>query len=218
MNPNVKPKKPDTFNAAVAAMESTPSADEAAELNKIAAMAGMSPSDVGGESPGEGFDEIAGMGDYEERDPDAPPHDPSALPEWVKMPAGFKMPPGKQVAFMLFKKEWTDRPELGDRQCIIWPLSLSDEKVSLKRARNEAAMVMPSQTMQTIRAIDGMKSDWTGRPAAGVSYSVAKFYDEIGAKCRSMLENYYLKSHVLSADEQADFFLNCLAVRSAVAG
>jgi hypothetical protein len=143
------------------------------------------------------------------------PGDPDAIPGWVTFPPQFKMPAGKSIAFMQFRAAWTDRPEKGDRQCILWPLSDADEKLALKRTRGESARTLSELAKQMIKAIDGVKADWTGKAGPG---NVERFWDEVGSKCRQQIQNFYLKTHSLTAEEQADFFLSCLCVRTSVAG
>src|SRR4051812_39676080 len=51
--------------------------------------------------------------------------DASTVPAWVKIPADLQFPPeGVTWVAMKFEPEWTDRPHLGERQCIIWNLSV----------------------------------------------------------------------------------------------
>jgi len=145
---------------------------------------------------------------------EATPADPNALPSWVTFPTGFKIPPRKVVTFMLFKPEWTDRPELGQRWCMLWPLSDADEKLATGRSRGDHLRSLTELTKQTIRVIDGNRADWTKTPGQQNVYDVDKFWNEVGGKCRTALTNYYAKMHMLTREEQADFLQNCLFVRT----
>lgn len=140
------------------------------------------------------------------------PQDPNALPKWVSFPDGFKIPPGKQVVFMRFRAHWTDKPQMGDRWCMLWNLSDADEKLAMARCRGDVLRSTSELAKQTIRLIDGVRADWTKTPGSG--YDVDKFWSELGAKCRQQIVNYYARLHVLSREEQQDFFKNCIAVRT----
>ena len=144
--------------------------------------------------------------------------DPSALPEWVSFPQGFRIPPGKEITFLYFKSSWTDRPDKGDRWILMWPLSDADEKLAIKRTRGESGRTLSEMTKGTIRLIDGKRADWTGNVDAVVAYSVDRFWDELGSKCRQMVTTIYLKTHSLSREEQADFLENCVIIRKAIVG
>ncbi len=147
--------------------------------------------------------------------PEVDPKDPNAIPDWVVLPPDLKVPPGKQLAFLLFRAKWTDKPSKGDRQVILWPLSDADEKLALKRTRGEAMRTLGELSKQMIRAIDGVKADWTGNASTG---NVERLWDELGSKCRGLIQNYYAKTHQLAEEDKQDFFLNCLVVRNSVAG
>jgi hypothetical protein len=140
--------------------------------------------------------------------------DQGDIPPWLVVPtdARFKVPPNKQVAFMLFKAEWTDRPEKGARQCILWPITDAEEKLAIKATRGEAGRTLTEMSKMMIRAIDGHLAIRTGDLGPG---NVDRFWDDIGGKCRQMITNYYMKTHALSKEEQADFYANCFAVRAA---
>lgn len=144
--------------------------------------------------------------------------DPNALPEWVTFPQGFRIPPGKEVAFLQFRAKWTDRPERGDRWCMLWPLSDADEKLAIKRTRGEGGRALSELSKGCIRVIDGKRADWTQAGDKDTTYAVDRFWDEIGGKCRQMITNIYLKTHSLTKEEQADFLENCCFIRKAVVG
>lgn len=143
--------------------------------------------------------------------------DPNAIPDWVEFPPGLKIPPGKELAFVRLKARWTDAPQKGDRSLILWPLSVNDEKLALQRTRGEQIRTLPELAKQTIRAVDGKRAGWGGEPES-THYPVERLWEEIGPKCRPMIINHHLKTHALDDEEQADFFLNCVVVRSSVAG
>ena len=192
--------KPKTFDEAFQTLAMSPAEEAFLEAAKFAeASDGFTskPAAAGGTPPGPPDDE-----------------DPDAIPEWVVFPEGFKIPPGKQLAFIRFRANWTDTPDKGDRHCIIWSLSDADSKLALKRVAGEASRTLSELAKASIRAIDGAKADWSGRPGRG---NVERFWDEIGEKCRQQLQNFYIKTHSLTAEEQADFFTSCMHVRSSVA-
>lgn len=132
-------------------------------------------------------------------------------PPWAKIPAGFKFPRGRQVAFLRFRAEWTDTPWKGDRQAIVWTLTDADEKVALGRATGDVNRAASELSKQMLRAIDGHEVDWGGTPGPG---NVDRWWTEIGGKCRQILVRVYTQLHVLSEEERADFFENCIEVRS----
>lgn len=138
------------------------------------------------------------------------------IPEWVIMPKdpNFKIPPGRQLGFLRLRGEWTDTASKGDRQCIVWALTDADEKLALKRTQGDSSRFLAELTKQMIRAVDGQRVDW----AKGHSTNVNRWWNEVGAKCRKILQAYYHKTHSLEDVEIADFFANCVAVRTAVGG
>jgi hypothetical protein len=140
--------------------------------------------------------------------------DPNAIPDWVVLPDGFELPAVPDICFMRFRSKWTRAPQLGDRVIVLWPLTFADERLATKRAQGDSSLIVTYQALQCVRLIDGMRADWTGRPKPGISYSTMKFVDEVGKKCRHMVENYYAKVHMLDGDELADFFGNCFALRT----
>jgi hypothetical protein len=140
------------------------------------------------------------------------PVEATAVPDWAVIPPGLKMPPGRQIYFVRFRAGWTDRPSKGERQCILWNLTESEEKHALRRTRGDALRAADELAKQMVRAIDGKPADWTGAGGAG---SVQTFWDEIGGKCRQLLKGHYAKTHMLDTAETADFFASCVAVRTA---
>jgi hypothetical protein len=141
-----------------------------------------------------------------------PAVDDTSIPEWVKVPPGLKLPGGgRQVTYVMFRAAWTDCPEKGDRQAILWNLTEADEKFALKRTRGESLRTIDELAKQYIRVVDGVKSNWAGTSGPG---SVETFWNDIGAKCRQQLKNLYAKTHMFSADEAVDFFTNCVTVRT----
>lgn len=136
----------------------------------------------------------------------------SEVPEWVVLPPDLKIPSGRVVAFLRFKAEWTDTPTKGDRQCIVWNLSDADERLALKRANlNDGLSAISDLAKQSIRAVDGVRVDWSKGKGPG---SIDQFWREIGAKCRALLQRWYLQNHQLNDAEQKDFFESCVAVRT----
>lgn len=135
------------------------------------------------------------------------------LPDWATIPQGVTVPAGWHVWFVQFRARLTNTPERGDRHCVIWNLSESDEKHAAKRAKGDAMRVIDEMAKQMLRVVDGVPVDWTGsRASAG---SVDRFWQEIGGKCRHRLKELYLKNHTMTVEETADFFEKCVAVRTA---
>lgn len=133
------------------------------------------------------------------------------IPTWVKVPPGFKPPKGEQVVFMLFRAEWTSNPNKGDRQAIAWPITVQDERNALARSKGDVLRSIDELAKQMCRYIDGLPIDWTG---ANPEASIDQFWNEIGPKCRNLVHRVYTQTHNLNDSEHADFFENCLAVRT----
>lgn len=140
--------------------------------------------------------------------------DDGEIPNWVVIPEGFVAPTEAQVFFIRLRAKWTSRPSKGDRQCIMWALSYTDEKLAGKRIAGDSARTMAEMTRQMIRIVDGKKVDW----AKGRLANVESFWDEIGPKCRQILTGIYYKAHNLDGTELADFFTQCMHVASVHTG
>lgn len=161
----------------------------------------------------EGSDGAAEAVDELEDGPEQPSETAGeGVPDWCAVPTPFKPPPGRQLVFMRFRAAWTDVPNGGDRTCVMWNLTEADEKLALKRTRGDAMRTLEEMVKQSIRVVDGHAADWSGHEGPG---SVSRFWRDVGAKCRSKLREQYVGSHTLDAGEQADFFTNCVAVRTA---
>lgn len=141
--------------------------------------------------------------------------DRSKPPPWALVPADAgarKMPKKIPVSFFRFRAEWTDTPEKGDRQCVIWNLAVGDEKVAAHRA-GDTNSITSELAKQTVRAVDGAWADY-GTPRS-TPYGIDTFWDDIGYKCRQLVINYWVKTHSLTPTEKVDFLANCQAVRVA---
>lgn len=132
-------------------------------------------------------------------------------PAWATIPGGLKFPRGRQVAFIRFLAAWTDTPQKGDRQCIVWGLTDVDEKIALSRAIGDPNRAAGELSKQMIRSIDGLQVDWSGddNPA-----NIDTWWREIGGKCRQMLIRIYTQLHVLSEDDRRTFFESCIELRT----
>lgn len=144
--------------------------------------------------------------------PDLPEPTEGGAPPWVKIPEGFKFPRGIQVVFVKLRADLTARPEKGDRQAILWALSEADEKAAYNRSMQDPNRAPGQLAKQMIRAIDGHTVDWSGSPDH--PGNIDKFWNEMGGKYRSQMIRLWNRLHVLSEDEQRDFFEHCIAVRS----
>jgi hypothetical protein len=155
----------------------------------------------------------------------------SGAPYWVKLPAGFTFPRGKQVIFMRFKSEWTDTPWKGSpmldektgvneidgngkevlyRQCICWPINTGDKKLALGRAQKDPNRAADEMSKQMIRAVDGLAVDWTVARENGIEV----FWNDLGERCRTILQRIFSQLHILDQNATRDFLQNCIAVRS----
>jgi hypothetical protein len=135
-------------------------------------------------------------------------------PPWAVLPPGVKPPAeGTQIGFLRIPAKWTLTPTKGDRLAVCWPLGETDEKLAYARARGDMVRSVSELSKQMIRACDGHKARWDGKPG-----DVATFWNEIGAKGRQMIRNYYVKTHSVSDEESLDFFSNHFAVVTAQRG
>jgi len=140
--------------------------------------------------------------------------DLDGVPDWAVMPPGVNMPSdGTQIGFLRIPAKWTLTPTKGDRLAVVWPLSETDEKLAYARARGDMVRSVSELSKQSIRACDGRKARWDGKPG-----DVPTFWNEIGAKGRQMIRNYYIKTHSVSDEESLDFFSNHFAVVTAQRG
>lgn len=137
---------------------------------------------------------------------------PGGAPPWVKIPEGFKFPRGRQVAFIRFRAAWTDTPDKGERQCILWALTDADEKVALSRAMGDVNRAANELAKQMVRGIDGYVADWSGNEGSG---NIDRWWTEIGGRCRGMLVRIFTQLHVLNDEERKDFFESCIVLRTA---
>lgn len=133
-------------------------------------------------------------------------------PAWAPMPAGVKAPAGAQVMFVRFRAEWTATPSKGERSCICWPLTDHEEGIALMRCKGSSERAINELAKQMLRVVDGHVVDWSGEDSPG---NVDEWWNEIGAKCRQLLVRMYTQMHVLDEAERADFFENCIELRTA---
>jgi len=154
--------------------------------------------------------------DLDDEDDVVPTDTDQATPAWAKVPAGFSFPPGWTIWFVRFRAPMTNMPKGEDRTCILWNLSESDEKRASKLARGDGIRIIDEMAKAMIRSVDGKKISLAPtHPADGDGFaSVAAFWNEIGGKCRQQLKGIYLKTHVMDASENADFFEHCVAPRT----
>lgn len=132
----------------------------------------------------------------------------SGLPDWFVPPANFKAPPGRRVVVMRFRPGWTHAPEKGERQIVCWPLTEQEEHLASQRAHGNDRKMVSELAKQCVRYVDGMRVDWTMTPGAGVD--VNQVWRELGSACTKLIIHYYVKAHTLSAEDQIDFFANCI--------
>jgi len=135
------------------------------------------------------------------------------LPSWVKVPDGLAIPPGVIVGFLRFRPEWTSASHKGERQCLLWPLTDQDEQVAYARLRTVDANAVSVLAQHQIRAIDGRKASWNAAEVNNPG-NVYNFWREIGPKCRQLVIRWYHQNHALDVEELADFFGNCVALRT----
>lgn len=216
MDTNQEPKKPaKTFDEAIREVSTTPAERAALEPGLESTAVQKARRAVHGEAGEEPAQSLEPSDDTGELSDDDDGKDPDALPEWAEFPAGYRVPVNTNVVFMRFKSAWT-KTKTGDRWCMLFELTDREEQLGAKNARGEASRLIKELSKLTIRIIDGKRAAWAVRKEdIGVVESIETFWENIGPKCRQQIVNYYLRAHALDADEQVDFFANCLVSRDA---
>ena len=160
---------------------------------------------------------------------------PGEIPPWVVVPQALRFPRNRQVSFLRIPSDWTtdhskglvypgEDPKAGryagkrHRQCILWSLSIADEKLARNAARGEPLAVYSEMAKRMVRAIDGHFVSWeTGDVQRdGDLGHVPTFWEDIGPAARSLLVNHYHSTHALSKDQINHFFLGCVVTLSSV--
>ncbi len=143
----------------------------------------------------------------------APDEGADSLPAWAQqaIPQGLEVPMGRTLVVMRFRAEWTDARHLGDRTCVVWNLSVGDEKLANSRAGDNVFSNTMEMAKQMIRAIDGAVIDYSGKTRGA---SVDHFWNEIGKKCRGMVISHFVRAHSLTLAEKMDFLARCLVART----
>lgn len=151
------------------------------------------------------FEEDASSSGERMADAVAPDASVTEPPDWAVVPQGLKLPEeGSQIAFIRIPARWTRSPSKGDRVCICWPIGETEERLAYQRSRGDAIRSVSELSKATIRAIDGHRADWSGN--MNKPGSVTTFWSDIGPKGRSMIRNYYVRTHTVTDDEALDFF------------
>lgn len=126
-------------------------------------------------------------------------------PEWAIIPPNLVIPRGVEVAFLRIPTR-----TMGEKVVILWDLSVRDERFGRARAMNDGARFVEEMAKQMIRTIDDKIVSWAN------PLDVEKFWDEIGAKHRSVIIAWYMKTHQLDDEERIDFFANRVVAKRAV--
>lgn len=140
------------------------------------------------------------------------PEEQEQLPDWAELPADLLIPKGVVVGFVRIRARWTVAPGLGDRTAVVWPLTDIDERLALGRCQDNPYTALNEQTIQMVRAIDGLKVNWAVK--SGELGNIRDFWREIGPKGRQVLQRYYNQTHNLTIAETADFLQTCVATRT----
>lgn len=136
------------------------------------------------------------------------PRSSTGWPQWVQVPAELTPPKGRRIIPVLFRAAWTNAPESGDHQCILWSLNDLDDKVALGRAMGEPLRLADEYAKRMVRAFDGVAV----RDDGSTDGEFLRWWGMVGKKCTDMIWKLYLQEHRLSDKERQDFFDNCLAV------
>lgn len=164
---------------------------------------------------GDGFDpttsvleDFTGMGgelepgEVEEGKPLTPAQNLAQLRERAIPKGDFPMPAGWVVFILRFRASTTNTPKKGDRTCVLWNLSDTDEKLAARRANGVGIRLIDEMAKGMIRAFDGKKAD--------NFQDIGKFWTEIGGKNRTQIKTIYLRNHTMSPEENTDFFEHCI--------
>lgn len=133
------------------------------------------------------------------------------IPPGFMMPTDLRIPKGAQVVFIRIPAEMTATPLKGERQCLVWAITDGEEKLANDRCEGKSNRAPAEYTKQMIRAIDGVRVDWSKTRGPG---SIEEFWREIGPKSRNLLMRIYTQVHLASDEEARSFFENCVAVRT----
>lgn len=130
----------------------------------------------------------------------------SEWPDWMIVPPGIVWP-GRPVYPVRLRAKWTDTPEKGDRQAILWAMSDADEQLAGERAQGESARIAIENCKISIRAFDGK----VFRQDGSMEGEFLQWWNEIGQKCRNLFYGLFLQVNRLSDEERDDFFADCVA-------
>lgn len=131
----------------------------------------------------------------------------SGAPAWAIVPADLTFPRGRVVYFLRFEPQWTDNPKAGIRQCIFWSMSVGDKKLALQRSMGDAQRAADEMIKSCIRSFDGKKVDLSNA-------ELDVWWNEIGEKCRGLLQRVFAQATFLKPQELQHFLANCIEARS----
>jgi hypothetical protein len=160
---------------------------------------------------------LAGEDLTEGEEANLPEERSDALPDWAPtLPEKLKIPLGVTLAVLRVRKELTITPHKGDRVLVVWPINEVEERQAVQRARGDEYALSTELAKACIRAVDGVVADRTG--ATAHPGNVGILWRELGPKGRHLVRTYYTRTHTLSQEETADFFMNCMVTRTAAPG
>lgn len=141
-------------------------------------------------------------------------------PDWCKpFPPNFKIPKGKRPVFIRFRAGWTEIPDMGERQCVCWGITVGEEHIADKRAEDSGTRAVHERAKLSVRLISHGGNDTlvpVDHSKSERDADVDIFWEQIGLKCRTLITQVFLQTHSLSAEERRDFFENCIEVRDAI--
>lgn len=144
-----------------------------------------------------------------------PAQDVSALPSWVVIPDGLRMPPpGRRLVAIKFEPDITERQDLGDRWCLCWSLSLQEERAATTRMRGDPTRFTYEMSKQMLRVIDGRPVDWSGAIDGKYGVNPDLFMDQIGFIGREMIAMTFQRLHNLTPERRLDFHARCMVFRN----
>lgn len=132
------------------------------------------------------------------------------VPQWALIPDDpFRFPKGRKVVFIRMRAYLTDVPGKGERQCILWPLSVGDVEFAASRSHGNAARFEQELAKQSIRAIDGKAVDWT---VESIGTSANVFWREIGQAYRVQIVRLNNMLNSMNPKETVDFLEHCVSL------
>jgi hypothetical protein len=137
------------------------------------------------------------------------------VPDWFRWPQGYEIPEdrrGTPATFIRLPTWLTNRPSLGERQCMLLILTPAESTLARARVPNkDRYQTVAELSKQMIRVVDGHVAEFF---RANVPGDVHRFWKEIGPKAQDAIENVYVKMHAMNEEERTNFLASCIETRT----